>query len=53
MRTNLQCCKLQSQELALTNCGFINIGLYNNLKKSVKSNDVYSEVGYYGFNIKR
>ncbi|SOV75798.1 N-ethylmaleimide-sensitive fusion protein [Plasmodium reichenowi] len=45
MRTNLQCCKLQSQELALTNCGFINIGLYNNLKKSVKSNDVYSEVG--------
>ncbi|SOV10675.1 N-ethylmaleimide-sensitive fusion protein [Plasmodium sp. gorilla clade G2] len=45
MRTNLHCCKLQSQELALTNCGFINIGLYNNLKKSVKSNDVYSEVG--------
>ncbi|SPJ08460.1 N-ethylmaleimide-sensitive fusion protein [Plasmodium sp. DRC-Itaito] len=45
MRINLQCCKLQSQELALTNCGFINMGLYNNLKKSVKSNDLYSEVG--------
>ncbi|CRG99897.1 N-ethylmaleimide-sensitive fusion protein, putative [Plasmodium relictum] len=41
--TNLYCCKLQSQELALTNYGFINNILYNNLKKNIKSSEIYGE----------
>ncbi|CAD2085965.1 N-ethylmaleimide-sensitive fusion protein, putative [Plasmodium vinckei brucechwatti] len=42
---HLVCCKLQSQELALTNIGFINSGLYNNLKKNIKGNELYGEIG--------
>ncbi|KEG01141.1 vesicle-fusing ATPase [Plasmodium vinckei vinckei] len=42
---HLVCCRLQSQELALTNIGFINSGLYNNLKKNIKGNDLYGEIG--------
>ncbi|ANQ07620.1 Uncharacterized protein PCOAH_00019570 [Plasmodium coatneyi] len=42
---NLYCCKLQSQELALTNYGFINSSLYNSLKRSSKSSELYAEVG--------
>lgn len=41
---NLYCCKLQSQELALTNYGFINASLYNSLKRSSKSSELYAEV---------
>ncbi|GAW80788.1 N-ethylmaleimide-sensitive fusion protein [Plasmodium gonderi] len=42
--TNLHCCKLQSQELALTNYGFINSSLYNSLKRSVKGTELYGEI---------
>ncbi|SCL98483.1 N-ethylmaleimide-sensitive fusion protein, putative [Plasmodium chabaudi chabaudi] len=42
---HLVCCKLQSQELALTNIGFINSGVYNNLKKNIKGNELYGEIG--------
>ncbi|EUD65736.1 vesicle-fusing ATPase [Plasmodium inui San Antonio 1] len=40
----LYCCKLQSQELALTNYGFINSSLYSSLKRSSKSSELYAEV---------
>ncbi|KAI4839047.1 putative N-ethylmaleimide-sensitive fusion protein [Plasmodium brasilianum] len=42
--TKLHCCKLQSQELALTNFGFINNGLYTNLKKNTKGSELYGEI---------
>ncbi|SCP04352.1 N-ethylmaleimide-sensitive fusion protein, putative [Plasmodium ovale] len=42
---NLHCCKLQSQELALTNFGFINNGLYSSIKKNIKCSEVYGEIG--------
>ncbi|GAB66301.1 N-ethylmaleimide sensitive fusion protein [Plasmodium cynomolgi strain B] len=41
---NLYCCKLQSQELALTNYGFINSSLYSSLKRNSKSSELYAEV---------
>uniref|UniRef100_A0A8C9J9D2 Vesicle-fusing ATPase n=1 Tax=Piliocolobus tephrosceles TaxID=591936 RepID=A0A8C9J9D2_9PRIM len=44
LTVNLSCCKLQSQELALTNFGFINNSLYSKLKKNIKSNEVYGEI---------
>ncbi|CDU16419.1 N-ethylmaleimide-sensitive fusion protein, putative [Plasmodium yoelii] len=41
----LVCCKLQSQDLALSNIGYINSGVYNNLKKKIKCNELYGEIG--------
>lgn len=39
----LTCCKLQSQELALQNFGFINSRLYDKIIKDIKSDELYGE----------
>lgn len=43
LKMKLTCCRLQSQELALQNFGFVNPKTYDSLARVVKGKDVYAE----------